>query len=111
MTVALVIGGLLIVAGIAWCFLIQFWQKRQAAHARREVGPADVLSALEKLAKALFDAAKKFFPKPMLPGAFMMVLGALIVFAALAFGGDDDAGSTPTTPTTTTGQIGTRLPA
>ena len=106
MTVALVIGGLLIAAGIAWCFLIQFWQKQQATRSRRGITGSEALSGLEKLAQKLFNAAKKFFPKPMLPGAFMIVVGALIVALALVTGsGGSGTSTTPTTttPTTTTG--------
>jgi uncharacterized protein YggT (Ycf19 family) len=76
--VALAIGGTLIVGGMLWCFLVQF-QRRRPAAAQALDG-----SFLLKLARLLFKVARKFFPnKEMWPGAFMMVLGVLVVVATL----------------------------
>jgi hypothetical protein len=77
MDLAQVAGLLLVVAGIAWMFLIQFWSGRERGGARgeEESGPLALI-------KGLLDWASENLPRKFLPGVFLIVAGIVVFVLA-----------------------------
>lgn len=67
-------GLVLVVAGIAWIFLIEFGRRRRTAD-RGE----DPVSTITKFLLAVLNWASKNIGGPFLPGVLMIVIGAFLL--------------------------------
>jgi hypothetical protein len=77
MDLAQVAGLLLVLAGIAWMFLIQFWSGRERGAERGE-GESGPLAMI----KALLDWASENLQRKFLPGVFLIGAGIVLFVVA-----------------------------
>jgi hypothetical protein len=95
--IAVIVGAVLIVAGIV-LVILTVSNVLRGTEERLQPGPAEEASWPD-VVKAFIEWLKETLPKKLVPGFAMIIIGAAIIIAALVFVNDDNESEGDAEPT------------